>query len=678
MFNDHVHFPSFYRTVPNEYSQVKVIIQLLIHFGWTWVGIIALDDASNLQASEELIKEIRRMGICESYLSVISKYSALSLFRTIEIVKYSSANVIILFCSPVYFLRLLHYGTFEATSGKVWISSVTMNIITDYGLQNAPFLHAFNGSLLISFHKGEIPGFKNFLSQATFQNMPDNIFVEYFWGFTLGCLHNKHKLSNSGFVCSGEALWRERLSGEESNTYHIPHTIYIAVYLLAKALHEMYLAKALLEPSSEGFAAKTRYQLNHYLKNVHLRTVSGEEIFFDEKGYAPKNFDILNWVIYSNATIQNIHIGSFSSTSQQLLIDERAIKWNPYFKQTPRSRCSEICPFGHHKTQQIAMPPCCFDCVPCSDGEIANSTDMENCLKCPQDHWSNRGRDQCIKRTIDFLSYEDFLGAVLAAVAVIFLVFTSAVLWVFLKHRSTPIVRANNRDLSYILLVSLMLSFLCSFMFIGRPVEVTCLLRQATFGFIFAVAISSILGKTVTVVIAFNATKPGSKLRKWVGSKTSISLVPLCSLGELVICITWLIYAPPFVDLDTKTTNEKIILQCNEGSLIAFYLAVSYTGILSLFSFLVAFMARTLPDGFNEAQSITFSMLVFCSVWVSFIPAYLSTQGKYMVAVEIFAILASTAGLLGCIFIPKCYIILLKPELNTRGQLIVKTKYIKK
>ncbi|KAM4771288.1 vomeronasal type-2 receptor 26-like [Rhinophrynus dorsalis] len=301
---------------------------------------------------------------------------------------------------------------------------------------------------------------------------------------------------------------------------------------------------------------------------------------------------------------------------------------------------------------------------------------MENCIPCPEDQWSNDGRDKCVSRMIDFLSYEDTLGAALASSALVLTVITSTVLGIFILHQDTPVVRANNRNLSYLLLLSLMMSFLCSLLFIGRPGKVICQLRQAAFGIIFTVAVSCILAKTITVVIAFRATKPGSKLKKWMGSRTSIILVLVCTLGQIVICVVWLICSPPFPDYDTHSVTGKIILQCNEGSVIAFYIVVGYMGVLAALSFLVAFLVRKVPDRYNEAQLITFSMLLFCSVWVSFIPAYLSSKGKYTVAVEIFTILASSAGLLGCIFIPKCYIVLIRPELNCKGDRTINVKII--
>jgi vomeronasal 2 receptor len=293
---------------------------------------------------------------------------------------------------------------------------------------------------------------------------------------------------------------------------------------------------------------------------------------------------------------------------------------------------------------------------------------MDQCIKCPEDQYPNKQRNQCLPKIAAFLSHEDILGAILVSMATSFGTFSAMILGLFIHYRDTPIVRANNRNLSYLLLISLMLCFFCSLMFTGDPRRVTCVLRQMIFGVVFSIALSAILAKTFIVVVAFKTIKPGSILKMGIVTRLSNAIVCCGSIIQVCICAVWLGTYPPFPDVDMHSEFGQIILLCNEGSTFAFYCVLGYLGFLASLILLIAFLVRRLPDSFNEAKTITFSMLVVCSVWICFIPTYLSSTGKTMVAVEIVSILASSASLLSFIFVPKCYVILLRSGGQSRKE----------
>eukprot|EP00079_Xenopus_tropicalis_P011529 XP_002937459.2 PREDICTED: vomeronasal type-2 receptor 26-like [Xenopus tropicalis] len=639
-------YPDIFHTMPSDRYLKEAIVALLQYFEWKWVGMITDINVNYKRPSEEIKKDIIKIGYCVEFFIVVGPGNDNGLAETI---RNYHANVIILYCplnsDGLPFLMLLN------ANGKVWI------IITEEGkLLSADlvdYLSPLHGSLWFAIHKEEIPDLKVFRHSASPTALPRNAFLYKY-------------LKDDGYYLS--SYFKNEINVKLS------HNIYTAVYAAAHALHGLLFKPHMRENRNQQILQHViPWQLN--LKNVSFTIPGGKEIYFDETGNVLSYFDIWNGVILPNQTLTYVHVGTFDPSAPQgkkIKLNVSKIQWHPDFTQVPKSVCSESCSPGYRRAVRKELQVCCYECVPCLEGEISTLNDMDNCIKCKEHEWTDDRRDKCIQRETEYLSFHDYLGVFLTATCLFLCAISTGIYSIFYRHRATCIVRANNLHLSYILLFSLTLSFLSSLLFIGRPKQVTCLVRQVTFGIIFATGLSTLIGKTITVIIAFSATKPGSKLAKWMKTQTIYIIVLFLSIGQVVICLIWLICSPPFPDTDTKSKTGMIIVLCNEGSVVAFYIMIGYIGILAIVSFLLAYYARRLPDSFNESQLITFSMLVFCSVWVSFIPAYINTKGRSVVAVEVFAILTSNAGLLGFIFIPKCYIILFRPELNTKEHLMMK------
>ncbi|CAL8373887.1 unnamed protein product [Gadus morhua 'NCC'] len=409
-------------------------------------------------------------------------------------------------------------------------------------------------------------------------------------------------------------------------------------------------------------------QLLEHLNKVNFTTPNGEEFFF-QGADIPAAYDLVNWKTSPDGSLKLVLIGRVDGL--ELHLNKTSIQWTTGTSQVPISVCSESCPPGTRRANRKGEPVCCFDCIPCTDGEVSNETGSHQCRRCPVEFWSNPGNTACIPRKVDFLSFNETLGIILTTGAVSGVVVTTAVFVIFLCYHNTPVVRANNSELSFLLLLSLKLCFLCALVFIGRPSVWSCRLQQAAFGISFVLCVSCLQVKTMVVLAAFRSARPGAGgLMKWFGPGQQRGSVCFFTSIQVIICTIWLSLSPPIPHRDLGFQGSKVNLECAMSSVVGFAVVLGYIGFLACLCLLLAFLARKLPDNFNEAKFITFSMLIFCAVWVAFVPAYISSPGKYSVAVEIFAILASSYGLLMCIFAPKCFIILLRPERNTKKQLM--------
>uniref|UniRef100_A0A3P8VYH8 G-protein coupled receptors family 3 profile domain-containing protein n=1 Tax=Cynoglossus semilaevis TaxID=244447 RepID=A0A3P8VYH8_CYNSE len=573
---------------------VRAMIQILKHFGWTWAGLLISNDDYGVHAARAFLSDLGPIaGGCLAYIEVLPLgNNRAELNRIVNVIRKSTASVVIVFAVKGHTLNLMAEVVRQNLTGLQWMASEAWTSVAE--LQTSDFMPYLGGTLGIAIPRGEISGLRNFLLKIRPVPKQNNTsgynMVNQFWEHIFKCRFAPPPegwLETGGQLCTGQEVIETVLEEEffDVSDLRPEYNVYKAVYALAHALDDMLQCEPGRGPFSGDTCAQLQglepWQLMFYLEKVNFTTSFSDQVSFDENGDALPIYDIM-WV------------------DEELMIDENKIFWNFVFKQPPRSVCSESCPPGTRMAHKKGEPECCFDCVPCSEG-------------------------------------------------------------------NTPIVRANNSELSYLLLMSLKLCFLCSLLFIGRPQPLTCQLRHAAFGISFVLCVSCILVKTMVVLAVFKASKPGAEASlKWFGAVQQRGTVLVLTCFQAVICTVWLVLASPAPHKNTQYYSDKIVYECAIGSTVGFGILLGYISLLAVLSFVLAFLARNLPDSFNEAKLITFSMLIFCAVWVAFVPAYISSPGKYADAVEVFAILASSFGLLVALFGPKCYIILLKPERNTK------------
>ncbi|XP_055118162.1 G-protein coupled receptor family C group 6 member A isoform X3 [Symphalangus syndactylus] len=405
-------------------------------------------------------------------------------------------------------------------------------------------------------------------------------------------------------------------------------------------------------------------QLLGVLKNVTF-TDGWNSFHFDAHGDLNTGYDVVLWKeINGHMTVTKM--AEYDLQNDVFIIRDQETKNEFRNLKQIQSKCSKECSPGQMKKTTRSQHICCYECENCPENHYSNQTDMPHCLLCNnKTHWAPVRSTMCFEKEVEYLNWNDSLAILLLILSLLGIIFVLVVGIIFTRNLNTPVVKSSGGlRVCYVILLCHFLNFASTSFFIGEPQDFTCKTRQTLFGVSFTLCISCILMKSLKILLAFNFDPKLQKFLKCLYKP--ILIIFICTGIQVVICTLWLIFAAPTVEVNVSLPRV-IILECEEGSILAFGTMLGYIAILAFICFIFAFKGRKLPENYNEAKFITFGMLIYFIAWITFIPIYATTFGKYVPAVEIIVILISNYGILCCTFFPKCYVIICKQEINTKS-----------
>lgn len=658
-------YQDFFRTIPCDMWQARVMADIIEHFKWTYIAAVAVDDSYGRHGVWAVEKEVyRRRTFCIAFSEFIPRldYQEKLVQIVIKLKQQQNIGVVIVWLSGGYARAFLRETHKQGVRDRTWLFSDA--ITAEESVHLDPRFAGLDGSLGVQpqdfRHLPFDEHLKHLTRNATLKR--NSAWWDEFW--TQIC---NQTLSDCKDNISSHHLIRQFRSS------FVPYLL-DAVYAVAHALDNIYKC---VEPNGllpEGkcpgvIPVNVRKSLPNYLKNVSFHGATGKVQFNHFGDRLVASYDIINFQRNKQREkkYEKVLVGSWMKDKNPQLTLKSNVVWNTLLNQSaPRSICAKDCSPG---TRQSPTTPCCWKCIRCPLGSISTRHNSRNCTECSQTQKSNEERTRCVDLPILRMQMNSVSGVLVAVFSAVGLVLTFITWGTLARYFNTPVAKAADREMSLILLVGITSLFVIPLLNLSESANTICCFSHCGRMTIWIMSVAVLLVKTMRIVSVFQGHSVVRNAKPFTAkASTQRALLATLTAVQIGLTVVWLITGPPYKKI-TITHLQHISIVCKAYSTLIgknILLAnIAYGVFLWLFCAYYAFRVRNIPENFNEARRIGFSMYILFLSVISYYPVAFAIEGWYITVLECATNITSALGFLLCIFAPRIYIILFKPRQNT-------------
>ncbi|MBN3300072.1 GRM8 protein, partial [Amia calva] len=669
--SDNNRYDFFSRVVPPDSYQAQAMVDIVKAMGWNYVSTLASEGNYGESGVEAFVQISREAGgLCIAQSLKIPREPKPGEFDKIikRLMETSNARGIIIFANEDDIKRVLEAAKKANLTGHfLFVGS------DSWGAKSSPILDqedVAEGAVTILPKRASIEGFDQYFTTRSLENNRRNIWFAEFWEDDFKCKLTRPgiKLDDGRKKCTGE----ERISRDSAYEQEGKVQFVIdAVYAMAHALHSMHLD---LCPGAAGVCEKMDpvegRMLLQYIRSVNFNGSAGTGVMFNENGDAPGRYDIFQYQL-SNTTAPGYRV--IGQWTNHLRLNVEEMQWSGGERQVPDSVCSFPCQPGERK-KMVKGVPCCWHCELC-DG-YQHQADEFNCETCPFDMRPTENRTACRPTPIIKLEWHSPWAMLPMFLAILGILATTFVIVTFVRYNDTPIVRASGRELSYVLLTGIFLIYAITFLMIAEPGAVVCAFRRLLLGLGMCISYAALLTKTNRIYRIFEQGKKSVTPPRFISPTSQLAITFILISLQVLGVFVWFGVVPPHTIIDYEEQRPpdpelaRGILKCDMSDL-SLICCLSYSIVLMVTCTVYAVKSRGVPENFNEAKPIGFTMYTTCIVWLAFVPIFFgtaqSTEKMYIQTMTLTVSMSLSATVsLGMLYMPKVYVILFHPEQNVQ------------